>query len=123
MVTDEMLLVPGILFHPLVVFNVLEDHLAEAVKVRNNGHLAVEQMGHQGTSGRLVVNLGRYVSRRKRGPAMHYAHLSPSLYPIFDHEPFGHWSGDIEHMVAVVFFAHSRLAVTADGQTEILAIC
>jgi hypothetical protein len=41
-ITNKMLLVPWVLFHPFVVFNLLEHHLAEAVKVGNIGHLWVE---------------------------------------------------------------------------------
>ncbi|KAJ9490326.1 hypothetical protein VN97_g2904 [Penicillium thymicola] len=39
MINNRMLLVPWVLFHPFVVFDVLEHHLAEAVKVGNIGHL------------------------------------------------------------------------------------
>lgn len=41
-ITNKMLLVPWVLFHPFVVINVLEHYLAEAVKVGNIGHLWVK---------------------------------------------------------------------------------
>jgi hypothetical protein len=57
MIAGEMLLVPRILLHTLVVFNTLEDDLAKAVEIRHIGHLRVEKMWHQSTSGGLVVDL------------------------------------------------------------------
>ena len=52
-----MLLVPRILLHALVVLDVLENHLAEAVKVGDVAHLGVEELGHEGARGGLVVDL------------------------------------------------------------------
>ena len=50
-----MLLVPRVLFHPLVIINTLEHDLAEAVEVGQIGHLMVEESAHQAaTTGRVV---------------------------------------------------------------------
>jgi hypothetical protein len=46
--------------------------------------------------------------------------LGPSLDTVFYHEIFGHGSSSIDHVIAVSFLAHARLAVAADGKTEIL---
>ena len=47
MIPNQMLLVPRILFHALIVLNALEDDLAKAVKVCDIGHLWVEELAHQ----------------------------------------------------------------------------
>lgn len=57
MIIHQMLLVPRILLHLLVVVYALENDLAEAVKVGEVAHLRVEEFGHQGAGGALVVNL------------------------------------------------------------------
>jgi hypothetical protein len=57
MVANQMLLVPRVLFHALIIFDTLKNHLTKAVKVRDVGHLRVEQLGHQRTSSTLIVNL------------------------------------------------------------------
>lgn len=57
MVTDKMLFIPRILFHALVVFNVLEHDLAEAVEICNVCHLRVEQFGHQSAGRTLIMDL------------------------------------------------------------------
>jgi hypothetical protein len=41
-IANEMLLIPRVLFHTFVVLNVPEHYLAEAVKICDVGHLAVE---------------------------------------------------------------------------------
>ena len=41
-IANEMLLIPRVLFHTFVVLNVPEYYLAEAVKICDVGHLAVE---------------------------------------------------------------------------------
>ncbi len=46
MVPNQMFLVPGVLFHSLVVFEAFEHYLAEAVKVGHVGHLRVVELGH-----------------------------------------------------------------------------
>lgn len=58
MVVIQVLLVPRVLLKSFVIFNILEDDLAEAVKVCYVGHLRVEQLGHQITGCGLVVDLG-----------------------------------------------------------------
>ena len=57
MVTDQMLLVPWILLHALVVFHILEDDLAETVNVGKIAHLWIEKLCHQGARSFLVVDL------------------------------------------------------------------
>ena len=57
MILHQMLLVPRILLHALVVVYALENNLTEAVKVGDVAHLRVEELGHQGAGGALVVNL------------------------------------------------------------------
>ena len=57
MVPDQMLLVPRILLHALIVFDALEDDLAEAIEVGHVAHLRVEKLRHQGARGFLVVDL------------------------------------------------------------------
>ena len=57
MIIHQMLLVPWILLHALVVLHALEKNLAEAIEVGDVAHLRVEQLGHQGARGALVVNL------------------------------------------------------------------
>lgn len=59
-----MLLVPWICFHALVIIDIPEKHLAEAVKIGQVAHLRIEELRHQRTSGTLVVNLGAAVSFR-----------------------------------------------------------
>ena len=56
-IVDEMLLVPRILLHALVILDRLEDHLAEAVEVGDVAHLRVEELRHKGARGALVVDL------------------------------------------------------------------
>ena len=57
MIIHQMLLVPWILLHALVVLYALENNLTEAIEVGDVAHLRVEQLGHQGARGALVVNL------------------------------------------------------------------
>lgn len=45
-IANEMLLIPRVLLHALVVLETLEDDLTEAVEVRNIGHLRVEELRH-----------------------------------------------------------------------------
>ena len=47
------------------------------------------------------------------------AYLGPSFDTVLDHQSLGHGSGDIDHMIAVVFLAHAWLAVTANGEAEV----
>ena len=57
MIIHQMLLIPWILLHALVVLYALEKNLAEAIEVGNVAHLRVEELGHQRARGALVVNL------------------------------------------------------------------
>ena len=57
MIIHQMLLIPRILLHTLVVLNILETHLAETIEVGNVAHLRIEELGHQSAGGALVVNL------------------------------------------------------------------
>lgn len=67
MIPIQMLLIPRILLHGLVMFQALEDDLTEAVKVRDVAHLAVEELRHEGAGGGLVVDLQhRCISREGR---------------------------------------------------------
>ena len=59
MVPDQMLLVPRILLHALIVFDALEDDLAEAIEVGDVAHLRIEKLRHHGTRGFLIVDLYR----------------------------------------------------------------
>lgn len=56
-VTDQVLLIPGILLHGLVVLEALEDDLAEAIIVCDIAHLRVEELRHQGSCRSLIMNL------------------------------------------------------------------
>lgn len=44
MIAYQVLLIPRILLHPLVVFKTLENHLTETVKVGNIAHLRVIEL-------------------------------------------------------------------------------
>lgn len=57
MVAHQMLLVPRVFFHPLVVLQVPEQHLTEAVEIGDVGHLRIEKLAHQGTGRACVVYL------------------------------------------------------------------
>ena len=59
MVPNQMLLVPRILLHALIVFDALKDDLAEAIEVGDVAHLWIEKLRHQGARGFLVVDLYR----------------------------------------------------------------
>lgn len=57
MITHEVFLVPWIFFHPLVTLKTLKDDLTKTIKVRNIGHLVVEELRHQGASSDGIVDL------------------------------------------------------------------
>lgn len=52
-----MLLVPWILFHPLVVLEAFEDDLTEAVKVGYVRHLGVKELRHERSGSGWIVYL------------------------------------------------------------------
>lgn len=58
-VAEEMGLVVRILLEALVVLNVFEDHLAEAVEVCNVYHLGIHDFAHERARRALIVNLDR----------------------------------------------------------------
>lgn len=58
-VAKEMGLVVRILLEALVILNVFEDHLAEAVEVCNIYHLGIHNLAHERTRRALIVNLDR----------------------------------------------------------------
>lgn len=49
-------------------------------------------------------------------------YLRPSDYSIFDHEVLCHGRRYLGHMMAVVFFAHTRFPVSQYGQTQEVSI-
>ena len=57
MVSHQMLLVPRILLHLLVIIRAFEHNLAEAVKVCQVGHLVVKEPAHEGARLDCVVDL------------------------------------------------------------------
>lgn len=57
MVTNQMLLIPGILFHPFIVLYILKHDLTEAVEVGDIRHLRIEKLCHQCARSGLVVDL------------------------------------------------------------------
>ena len=57
MIIHQMLLIPRILLHTLVILNILKNNLAEAIEVRNIAHLRVEELGHQRARRALVMDL------------------------------------------------------------------
>lgn len=56
----QVLLVPWILLHALVVLNIVKDDLAEAVEIGKSAHLRIKQFGHQRSGSILIVDLRRY---------------------------------------------------------------
>jgi hypothetical protein len=56
-VSNQMLLVPRIFFHPSIVVDTLKHHLTEAIVVRQIGHLGIDQFAHQLASLRGIMNL------------------------------------------------------------------
>ena len=56
-IIHQMLLIPWILLHVLVVVYALENDLAEAVIGGEVAKLRVDECGHLGAGGALVVNL------------------------------------------------------------------
>lgn len=61
MIANQMFLIPRIFFHALIIFDVLENNLAEAIEVRDICHLWVKKVAHQSASSALVVNLNFYI--------------------------------------------------------------
>lgn len=61
----QVLLVPRILLHALVVLNIVKDDLAEAVEIGESAHLRIKQLGHQRSGSILIVDL-RKVQRSIR---------------------------------------------------------
>jgi hypothetical protein len=59
MITDQMLFIPRIFLHALVIFQALEDYLTEAVKVCCVGHLRIEKLRHERACGDWIVNLSQ----------------------------------------------------------------
>lgn len=59
MVAKEMLLIVGILFEALIVFDTFEHNLTETVKVCNIDHLRIDNFAHESACRALVVDLRR----------------------------------------------------------------
>ena len=87
MIMHEMLLIPRVLLHALIVFDTLEHYLTETVKVGHIAHLRVEELRHQGTGSTLVVDLFLPSLVSKLGVSCHGSHryLCPSPDPVLDH--------------------------------------
>lgn len=66
MVASKMFLVPWILLHALVILDPLKDDLAKAIERRDVTHLRVKKLGHEGTSGALVMDLISRVSTSRK---------------------------------------------------------
>jgi hypothetical protein len=47
MIANQMLFIPRIVFHSLIVVDALEYHLAETVIVGHIDHLGIDQLAHQ----------------------------------------------------------------------------
>ena len=97
-----MLLVPRILFHPLIVLEILEVSLTETVIIRYVCHLRIEELRHERSCLAAVV------------------YLRPSYDAIFHHQILRQWRRYLGHMMSIVLLAHSRLAVAEDGEAEVL---
>lgn len=82
MVTNQMLLIPRIVLHALIVVDALKDHLTEAVKIGNSRHLRVKQF-----SPRFDCESGP--SAPKSLEIQRETDLSPAFDAIFDHQMFG----------------------------------
>lgn len=57
MISHQMLLVPWILLHPLVILDISKHGLAKTVIIRDVGELGVEELSHEGTGGTCIVDL------------------------------------------------------------------
>ena len=57
MIPHQMLLVPRIQLHPLIILDAPEHHLAEAVEVRHVGELRVVELRHERSRRTRVVDL------------------------------------------------------------------
>lgn len=57
MVPSQMLLIPRILLHPLIILHTTKDDLAETVEVGDVGHLGVVELAHERAGGGCVVDL------------------------------------------------------------------
>lgn len=56
-VSNQMLLVPRIAFHPFIVIDAFEHDLAETIVIGQIGHLGIEQLAHQRASLRVIMDL------------------------------------------------------------------
>lgn len=65
-ITNQMLLVPGVLLHTLIILKTLEHDLAETVEVGDIGHLRIKQLSHQSTSLALIVDLRRLSAENQK---------------------------------------------------------
>lgn len=57
MVSGELLLVPFVLAHPLVILDTFEYNLAEAIVISHVNKVRVEELGHHRSGFSVVVNL------------------------------------------------------------------
>jgi hypothetical protein len=66
MIADQMLLVPRIFLHALVIFQALKDHLTEAVKIGYIGHLRIVKLRHERACSDWSVDLLTMIVFRQR---------------------------------------------------------